>query len=569
MKQERIILDREYVFDDSKVIISKTDLKGRITFVSPDFAEISGYSEKELLGKPHNTVRHPDMPKLVFKELWDTIQRGEPWQGIIKNLRKNGEYYWVAATVIPIRKNGQIIEYMSIRKRPRKKDIEKAQKLYKKLLDGLQPSRAHEFVQKISSSKKFFILGLVFYPLLLINFFEIWLQNFSRDVLICINSITIGVSLLYSFFTWKLFNELLVSSKKIQEQLTSFSLGNFEFTISEDFEFESIEMKKIYNSLQIAMQGTWGILLQLKSKSKEVWDFSETVLAQSKRISHLSQEFSASTQEKLASMEQISASINEIHSSTVNFSKEINEIHTYNNNLFTKLTEIVHNLNALQTAHLEIQKQLGKHESETEKALQSMKTILDFSRKIEKIVIIIKDIANKTNLLSLNASIEAERAGEHGKGFAVVAQEISKLADQTTQSVKEIKELIAGTSNIVSTGEKQISMIFFEMQEIIQRSEKSILVNKKISEELRGFLNSGKELQKKYDEIANYTKVIQYALQEEKEGIASMAASTEKLSNETETLVHTMEELNQLAQALKDNSEYVKSLIDHFNLKNI
>ncbi|MCX7998146.1 MAG: methyl-accepting chemotaxis protein [Leptospiraceae bacterium] len=567
MKDQKVILDREYFFDDSKVIISKTDLKGRITFVSPDFAEISGYAKEELLGKPHNIVRHPDMPKWAFKDLWDTIQRGKPWQGIVKNLRKNGEYYWVDATVIPVRKEGQIIEYMSIRRKPRKKDVERAKKFYDKIKSGYVPKQS--FIKQTKLRKKLFIFGVLFNSLLILNFFGIWFQNFSNNFLSYINSFTILISLVYGIYIWNVVRSLLDASEKIQEQLNSFSLGNFQFTVPEDYEFKNTEMSKIYRSLKTAMQAIWGILLQIKSKSLEVLGFSEIVHFENAKLNRLAQEFASSAQEKLANLEEISASIEEIHSSTFNFSKDVNEIHRYTDDFFKKLESIIHQLNSLESSNLEIQRQLAHHEGETEKALQSMRMILDFSKRIEKIILIIRDIANKTNLLSLNASIEAERAGEHGRGFSVVAKEISKLAEETNHSVKDIKELIVGTSNTVSKGEKQISVIFSEMKGIIQKIARSIQTNQEISGEIRNFLSSGKEIQKKYSEIAHYIKVIEYAILEEKEAIQLVTKSTEKLSADTEGLLHTMNEFNKLSQNLKDNSEYVKSLVDHFNLTNI
>ena len=81
------ITNKEYLFPEDSIIITKTNLKGKITFVSPDFISISGYSEEELIGKPHNLIRHPDMPKAAFKDLWDTIEKGLPWNGYVKNRR--------------------------------------------------------------------------------------------------------------------------------------------------------------------------------------------------------------------------------------------------------------------------------------------------------------------------------------------------------------------------------------------------------------------------------------------------------------------------------------------------
>ncbi len=117
----------------NELIISRTDLKGNITYVNDIFAKISGYEVEELIGKPHNIIRHPDMPKSVFKDLWDTIKEGKSWEGYVKNLRKDNGYYWVYASISPLYKNGKIVEYKSIREPVDKEKKLEMQNLYDKL----------------------------------------------------------------------------------------------------------------------------------------------------------------------------------------------------------------------------------------------------------------------------------------------------------------------------------------------------------------------------------------------------------------------------------------------------
>ena len=100
---------------DGELIISRTDLKGNITYANETFLMISGYEEEELLGKPHNILRHPDMPKSIFKELWETLSAGENWQGFVKNRRKDGGYYWIKAEISGVYKDGTLVEYKSLR----------------------------------------------------------------------------------------------------------------------------------------------------------------------------------------------------------------------------------------------------------------------------------------------------------------------------------------------------------------------------------------------------------------------------------------------------------------------
>jgi len=131
-----IPIDEEYFFDD-KVIISQTDLKGEITYANRAFCEISGYQVNELLGQPHNIIRHPDMPRAAFEKMWETIKGGQVWNGLVKNLRKDGRYYWVDTEILPVRDDDErITGYIAARKAASRKDIQEAEETYKKMLDA-------------------------------------------------------------------------------------------------------------------------------------------------------------------------------------------------------------------------------------------------------------------------------------------------------------------------------------------------------------------------------------------------------------------------------------------------
>jgi aerotaxis receptor len=124
------IVDREVPYPDGKLIVSRTDPKGIITHANRAFVEMSAYSREELIGANHYILRHPDMPAVAFKDLWDTITQGKKWQGYVKNLRKDGAYYWVKATVIPNIRNGEIVGYTSVRRKPSRSKIKESEALY-------------------------------------------------------------------------------------------------------------------------------------------------------------------------------------------------------------------------------------------------------------------------------------------------------------------------------------------------------------------------------------------------------------------------------------------------------
>jgi aerotaxis receptor len=128
-------IDEEHLFK-SGVIVSSTDLKGIITYANRKFCEISGYTKQELTGKNHNIIRHPDMPKAAFKDLWDTIQAGKEWTGIVKNLRKDGRYYWVYTHVSPVKNDeGEIIGYTAARRPASESEKKESAELYKEMLE--------------------------------------------------------------------------------------------------------------------------------------------------------------------------------------------------------------------------------------------------------------------------------------------------------------------------------------------------------------------------------------------------------------------------------------------------
>lgn len=126
-------MSKEIFLESTTMIVSETDEKGIILYANTDFCKMAGYTKDELIGQAHNIVRHEDMPKVAFEDLWKTIKSGKTWNGIVKNKTKNGDFYWVNATAYPsVTKNGKK-RYVSVRVKPTKEEIEYASSLYKTL----------------------------------------------------------------------------------------------------------------------------------------------------------------------------------------------------------------------------------------------------------------------------------------------------------------------------------------------------------------------------------------------------------------------------------------------------
>lgn len=161
MKQNLPVIDRETELEEGVSLVSKTDLKGVITYANEAFIKVSGFSADELIGRSHNIVRHPDMPPAAFAWMWRTLQRGRPWRGLVKNRCKDGGFYWVDACVVPVRKNNETIGYMSVRQRADRKEIERTEALYAQLREtgaGI-PERK---LPNLMTIKNGFWLGCIF-----------------------------------------------------------------------------------------------------------------------------------------------------------------------------------------------------------------------------------------------------------------------------------------------------------------------------------------------------------------------------------------------------------------------
>jgi aerotaxis receptor len=133
MRINEPVSQHEFLYPAHATPVSVTDPKGRITYCNQDFIELSGFQREELLGQPHNLVRHPDMPEEAFRDMWATVQAGLPWTGLVKNRRKNGDHYWVRANATPMLDGQRITGFLSVRTAPGREEIEAAERLYARM----------------------------------------------------------------------------------------------------------------------------------------------------------------------------------------------------------------------------------------------------------------------------------------------------------------------------------------------------------------------------------------------------------------------------------------------------
>jgi aerotaxis receptor len=141
MRVNEPVTQREYEFPDNATLMSTTDTQSYIAYANAAFIQVSGFSPEEISGQPHNLVRHPDMPQEAFADMWATLKGGEPWTGMVKNRRKNGDHYWVRANAVPVVRHGRTTGFMSVRTKPSRDEIGAAEALYKDFREGRQGSR--------------------------------------------------------------------------------------------------------------------------------------------------------------------------------------------------------------------------------------------------------------------------------------------------------------------------------------------------------------------------------------------------------------------------------------------
>ena len=520
MRNNQPVTQQEFEFPSSQMLVSATDLTGRIEYCNPAFIAVSGYTKDELIGQPHNLIRHPDMPREAFADMWTTIRDGRPWTALVKNRRKNGDYYWVRASVTPVVEKGAVVGYLSVRVKPAREAVRAAEALYAKIREG--NSRSHKLHRgtvvrtglagrlqammrlPVASRAAF---GYALAPLaLLLTGVAAWgghppLPFWSA----------FGVTSLISVGSWQLLARHLAEPvREMSGFATRLAAGDLTADLVIARHDDLGEVLQALNQLKANLAA---IVYDVRTQISGMLDAAREISSGNVDLARRTELQAASLEETAATMEQLTTTVQANADASV------------------RALDLARDAQAAAAVG-------GKIAGQVE---QTMAGITAASKRIADITGVIDGIAFQTNILALNAAVEAARAGEAGRSFAVVAGEVRMLAQRCAASSKEIKSVVEASATEVAQGTELVARTSSQMRAIDEAVSRvsSIIV-----------------------EVAN-------ASSEQAEGIRQVNQAVSHLDGATQQNAALVEQAASTAQRLAEQADVLDEAVRLFTVADV
>lgn len=541
MRNNQPVSGHEYPFPQGKTVISYTNLKGQITRANEAFIELSGFTKEELMGQPHNLVRHPDMPQEAFRDLWDTLKTGRPWSGLVKNRRKDGDHYWVRAYASPLADG---TGYVSVRVAASRQEISAAEQLYAQMNhdDDIKLDEGQVIRKNILAkfSRRMGNISIAF---------RLWLltANGVAGFILAIAAILYGLdtttlmligalaSIALLTQAWIVINKIkhgLNESRKAAESIAAGDLTKPLPPPTKD------ELGDLNAALSVMRNNLHELIASVREGITALNQSSGNVSASAHKSSTVSEMQSEAASGMASAMEELSVSIDQV-------SEHADSAHRVSQLSSEKAVEGGQVIHSAATEMENIATSVN-HVAEKIHGLD------EYSKQISGIANTIKEIADQTNLLALNAAIEAARAGEQGRGFAVVADEVRKLAERTANSTKEISGMIgkiqAGTEEAVK-----------EMEVSVNKVNEGVQLARKAGDSVSSIRDAAENAARDVDDIT-------HAIQEQSLAARDIAQRIEKIAQGTEENTIASSETAGSAKQMAELSKNLDELAARFRI---
>jgi len=509
MRINEPVTQREFPMPDGATLMSTTDPRSYVTYADEAFIAMSGFSREEIVGQPHNFVRHPDMPKEAFADMWATIQGGEPWTALVKNRRKDGDHYWVRANAVPVVRNGKPVGYMSVRTKPDRDEVAGAEALYKDFREGRAGTRKFHkglivrtgLLRALNWNKTLSVRGRIRTSML-----GMWLALAAFGLVL---GGTAGglraagvAALMAGIVSWFLEMQIAGPLERLRKQAIAVASG----------ESRDVAMMSRVDEIGMTMRTISQMGLMFRWLVDDVSQQVITVQTAASEIAQGNNDLSSRTEQAASSVQQTASAMEQMTATVKNnahTAKQANELSGTASTAASNGGEAV------------------------SQVVTTMNDITASSKKIADIIGVIDGIAFQTNILALNAAVEAARAGEQGRGFAVVASEVRSLAQRSADAAKQIKSLIGASVEKVEAGAKLVDGAGKTMEDIVSQVQR---VSNLIGEISSATLQQSTGITQVSQAVGHLDEITQQnaALVEE-----SAAAST-SLSNQAARLVEAV-----------------------------